>query len=80
LAILTGFMLGSLNKIWPWRNVLSYRTNSRGEQVPFLEENVLPAQYDGEAMIAGVIICALVGFAAVFLLEKLGGEEAKQKA
>ena len=77
LAILTGFMLGSLNKIWPWRNVLSYRTNSRGEQVPFIEENVLPVQYDGESMVAGVIICALVGFAVVFLLERLGGEDAK---
>ena len=23
LALLTGFMLGSLNKLWPWRNVIS---------------------------------------------------------
>lgn len=76
LAALTGFMLGSLNKIWPWRNVLSYRTSSRGEEVPFLEENVLPAQYDGEAMVAGVILCIIVGFAVVFLLEKLGHDNA----
>lgn len=74
MAALTGFMLGSLNKIWPWRNVLTYRTNSRGEQVPFLEENVLPANYDGQAMVAGVIICAVIGFAIVFLLERFGEE------
>lgn len=78
MAALTGFMLGSLNKIWPWRNVLSYRTNSKGEQVPFLEENVLPVNYDGEAMVAGVIICAVIGFAVVFLLERFG-EEGKLK-
>ena len=28
LATLTGFMIGSLNKVWPWRNVLSTRINS----------------------------------------------------
>lgn len=74
LAALTGFMIGSLNKIWPWRNVLEYRTNSRGEEVPFLEKSVLPAQYEGEPMILGVVVLALIGFAAVFLLERLGNE------
>jgi putative membrane protein len=57
MAVLTGFMLGSLNKIWPWRNVLEYRTNSKGEEVPFIEENVLPAAYQGDALTAGVVRC-----------------------
>ncbi|MEM6379164.1 MAG: DUF368 domain-containing protein, partial [Bacteroidota bacterium] len=51
LAILTGFMIGSLNKIWPWRNVLSTRIDSGGEEVPFLEKSVLPGQFDGDPMI-----------------------------
>lgn len=75
LAVLTGFMIGSLNKIWPWRNVLTYRTNSRGEEVPFLEKNVLPGQYEGDALLAGAILCAIAGFVIVFLLERLGNEE-----
>ena len=72
LAVLTGFMLGSLNKIWPWRNVLETRVNSKGEVVPFLEKSVLPANFEGEPMIIGVIILTIVGFASVFLIERLG--------
>ncbi|MCH2084592.1 MAG: DUF368 domain-containing protein [Saprospiraceae bacterium] len=75
LALLTGFMIGSLNKIWPWRNVLEYRTNSKGEEVPFIEKSVLPSAYDGDPYVLGVIILMLVGFAAVFALEKLGNKE-----
>lgn len=72
MAILTGFMLGSLNKIWPWRNVLEYRTNSKGEQVPFLEESVLPANFDGDPMVIGVIVLLIVGFLLVWLLDRKG--------
>src|SRR5690606_11890087 len=31
LAALTGFMVGALNKIWPWKKVVEYRENSAGE-------------------------------------------------
>lgn len=70
MAILTGFMLGSLNKIWPWRNVLEYRTNSKSEEVPFIEKNVLPAVYEGEALVVGVIISFVLGLLAVYLLAR----------
>ena len=72
LATLTGFMLGSLNKVWPWRNVLTYRQNSQGKQVPFLEEAVLPTHYGGDPEVLWVIVWALVGFVGVFALERLG--------
>ncbi len=72
MALLAGFMIGSLNKIWPWRNVLSYRTNSSGEQVPFLERSVLPGAYEGEPFLLGAIITMVVGFVVVFGLERLG--------
>ncbi len=72
LALLTGFMLGSLNKLWPWRNVISTRVNSKGETVPFLEESVLPAAYDGNPYIVGVLITMLLGFLSVFIMERLG--------
>ena len=74
LAVLTGFMLGSLNKIWPWRNVLEYRINSKGEEVPFLEQNVMPAAYEGDALIFGVIILVVVGFGTVFLMSSFEKE------
>jgi putative membrane protein len=72
LAVLTGFMIGSLNKIWPWRNVIETRLNSRGEEVPFLERSVLPGQYDGEPLVYGAILMIVVGFASVFIIERIG--------
>ncbi len=45
IALLAGFMLGSLNKVWPWKIVSSFRMNSAGEQVPFITNNVLPTTY-----------------------------------
>lgn len=78
LALLTGFMLGSLNKLWPWRNVLSTRINSKGEEVPFLEESVLPSNYENEPFLVGVVICMILGFLSVFLIEKLGTKDHKK--
>lgn len=45
VALLAGFMIGSLNKIWPWKEVTQYRIDSHGVQKPFLEESVLPTTY-----------------------------------
>lgn len=68
-AFLTGLMLGSLNKVWPWKEVLSYRLNRQGESVPLLEANRLPAQFEQitgqnaqliEALVAMVLAIALV--------------------
>ena len=69
-ALLTGFMIGSLNKLWPWRNAITTRMNSSGEEVPVLEANVLPGHYlGGEPYVLAVIVAMLVGLAVVFLLE-----------
>ncbi len=75
LAVLTGFMIGSLNKIWPWRNVVSTRIDSSGEEVPFLEKSVLPAQFEGETYLLMAIVMILLGFAIVFVLERFDKTE-----
>ncbi len=73
LAVLTGFMIGSLNKVYPWKITTQFRLNSHGEEVPFLQNNVLPNLYtDGEPQIALAIVMAILGFLVVFGLEKLG--------
>jgi putative membrane protein len=41
-ALLTGFMAGSLLKVWPWKETLSTRLNSHGAEVPFIQSNILP--------------------------------------
>lgn len=71
VAALTGFLVGSLNKIWPWKEVISTRINSKGEIVPFIESNILPAHYDGNPQLIVVIALAFVGFFIIFGLEKL---------
>jgi putative membrane protein len=70
LAILTGFMIGSLNKIWPWKEVISTRINSHGEMVPFVERSILPNAFEGNPQYLGVTLLMLCGFLVIFILEK----------
>jgi putative membrane protein len=76
LAILTGFMVGSLNKIWPWKKVLTWRLNSEGLKVPLLEESVAPSAYIGDPQVILAIVFMIVGFLTIFILEKLGSKRA----
>ncbi|MCH3883165.1 MULTISPECIES: DUF368 domain-containing protein [Tenacibaculum] len=71
LVALTGFIIGSLNKIWPWKKVLTYRLNSHGENVPFNEQSVLPTSFEGDPKIVFGILLMIVGFSLILLLEKL---------
>ncbi|MCF8257127.1 MAG: DUF368 domain-containing protein [Flavobacteriales bacterium] len=74
MAGLTGFMVGSLNKVWPWKEVTQFRINSHGEEVPFLDRSVLPSVFEnvtGEpAMIGYVLLCAIGGFILVMAMER----------
>lgn len=80
LALLTGFMLGSLNKVWPWKEVVKWRENSHGELVPFLDRNVTPGAYTeltGEPnRLLFAIVAAVAGFALVFILENISKKKA----
>ncbi|MBA1274240.1 DUF368 domain-containing protein [Stutzerimonas azotifigens] len=73
LAFLTGLMLGSLNKVWPWKETLTWRVNSQGEQVPLLERNISPGAFaditgqDPQLVLA--LMLAVVGVALVLGIE-----------
>lgn len=71
LAVLTGFILGSLNKIWPWKETLTWRVNSRGVKIPFNEQSVSPFSYQGDPQLTMAIILLIGGFLLIILLEKL---------
>jgi len=62
LAALTGFMLGSLNKVWPWKVQLQEA----------VESNVWPSQYQAitqvDPQIAGVLLMVALGLLTVFLI------------
>lgn len=71
LATLTGFIIGSLNKIWPWKETISWRTNSKGIEVPFNTASVSPFSFEGDNQLLISIFLMLIGFGLIILLEKL---------
>lgn len=66
LSVLTGFMLGSLNKVWPWKETVETFVDSDGVEKPLMEMNVLPNAYISEA-----VILMIVGFLLIYILEKI---------
>ena len=72
IAVLAGFMLGSLNKVWPWKETVETYTDSHGVVKPLVESNILPNQLIWEATALMVL-----GFALVYFLEKLSSKTAK---
>ncbi|MFC4870484.1 DUF368 domain-containing protein [Negadavirga shengliensis] len=75
LAFLSGFMLGSINKIWPWKKVLSYRISSSGAQKPLLTENIWPHHYlletGQESQFLLAVFTFLAGVVMVVGIERL---------
>lgn len=69
LAVLTGFMLGSLNKVWPWKEVVETFVDSHGEVKPLIETNILP-----NAQVPEAVVLMVVGFFLVYFLEKLSAK------
>jgi len=70
LASLTGFMLGSLNKIWPWKETLDANL--------WTAKNILPNQYNWDNQLLLAIICFLAWIAIVLLIEFLGKKFSKK--
>jgi len=71
LASLTGFMLGSLNKIWPWKETLDANL--------WTAKNILPNQYQWDNQLLWAIICFIVGIGIVLLIEFLGKKFSKKQ-
>ncbi|PCH53686.1 MAG: DUF368 domain-containing protein, partial [Flavobacteriaceae bacterium] len=78
LAGLTGFILGSLNKIWPWKQTLTWRLNSHGIEVPFNQLSISPFSFEGDSQLAMAILLSIIGFAVIILLEKIANSSSKK--
>lgn len=74
LAILTGFIAGSLNKIWPWKNVLDSEI-IKDKVVILKETSVLPQNFNGDPQLSFAIIAAILGFLLILLLEKIAKKQ-----
>ncbi len=74
LALLTGFILGSLNKIWPWKEVLA--TKIYGDKViPVIENNISPFAFQGDNQFGYAVLLGILGFSLIFILEKLASKK-----
>lgn len=73
LAVLTGFLLGSLNVIWPWKQVIETRVDRHGEVIPVVQENLLPWQFTeltGEPnQLPLALVAAALGLGLVLVIE-----------
>jgi putative membrane protein len=73
-SLLTGFMLGALLKVWPWKETISFRLNSKGLEVPFEQLNRLPEWVNSDQILWSCVMAG-AGFVCVFLLEKVSNHQ-----
>ena len=75
LALLGGFMLGSLNKVWPWKQTIESVIDRHGKEIPLDQKNILPhtfeTLYTQPAYMWYAIILMLFGMGMVVVLEKI---------
>ena len=71
MFILTGFMFGSLKKIWPWKEVLE-TTVIRGKEYVLREDNIMPRDFDQQTILA--ILVMFIGFFLVLGLEYISNK------
>jgi putative membrane protein len=69
VAVLMGFMVGSLRKIWPWKEVLETTLDRHGEVIPLRERNVFPQVVAPEFWVALAI--AVAGFVLLSVIDHL---------
>jgi putative membrane protein len=73
LAILTGFILGSLNKIWPWKNITEIIQIGKKEII--IDKNISPFAFEGDNQLSFAIVAAIIGFSLIFILEKTASKK-----
>lgn len=71
VAVLMGFMIGSLRKIWPWKVIEVVD----GHEVSFT--NILPEAWTTEVTLA--LILAIVGFAVVLVLDYVASRKGDEE-
>ncbi|WP_421919727.1 DUF368 domain-containing protein [Marinifilum sp.] len=79
IGLLAGFMIGSLNKVWPWKETITTRIDRHGELIPVLQKNILPGKFETlfnqDSQIYFALILALAGFLLIWIMEKYSPEE-----
>lgn len=78
ISLLTGFILGSLAILWPWKNPVfkldaagQVLTKSDGEMVIASYERFIPDTFSNEVILA--IVYAIIGIIVIWIIEKYAG-------
>lgn len=77
IALLTGFMIGSLYKVWPWKIKVGSEPlviHSNGKE-DWMMSNVLPVNFEGDALLFSAIGCAIGGMLLILILERFAPKE-----
>ena len=77
LAALSGFMFGSLNKVWPWKLTLDTYIDKHGTVTPLTQKNILPAM--DSSFVAALLLVA-AGVIMVLALERVADRKNKAEA
>ena len=75
VTMLMGFMIGSLNKVWPWKQTLETYLDSHGVEQPLAQANVSPMQFEvlgSESHLVLAIVSCVAGFALIYVIELIG--------
>ena len=84
IALLTGLMVGSLRKIWPWKLDIAYLQDAAGEfildseghKIVTEQLNQLPnfSSSAGLTEFGIALVLAIVGFGAILLIDRMAGQ------
>lgn len=75
VGVLSGFMIGSLNKVWPWKETVETYIDRHNEVKPLAQVNILPNDYltktGEEPFFLEAIGFAAAGFLIVLLIDRV---------
>lgn len=77
MALLTGFLFGSLIIVWPWKRVLSWIEGRHGELKPVQQVPVSPADFQvysgADPQIWMCLSLMVIGFGLVWIIHRIWG-------
>ena len=81
IALLSGFMIGSLNKIWPWKETVETYLDSHGMVQPLIQKNIFPGRFTEltgtNSQLLWAVLLALAGFLLIFAFEAISKKSSK---
>jgi len=75
ITVLAGFIIGSLNKIWPWKETITSAVDSHGDSIPLIQHNILPHTYSkisGQPdQLSAALVLMVAAFSLVIIMDRI---------